>query len=183
MLMVSLCLSAQNVKDFISEKTKDAAYSAPNTTLVNKKWFFITEDLEGGVGYYFFRGNKTGELVQIGELEDCTYERVTPITWSRDHNDFKISFNFKGMTYRKLVYKDPSASERIKAEIKKGLDVLTEEKKNDLRGIDSYISEYYINRLDAKLFLLQGQWTQYMPLAKVRCLSRSANRANPIHRA
>lgn len=156
MMTASLCLSAQNVNDLISEKTKDGAYSAPNTMLVNKKWFSFDKDLDIGVNYYFFRANKTGEYAKPTTYKDFSYEEVIPFTWSRDHNDLTISMDFKNMTYRKIVYKDPSASERTKAEIKKTVEALIEEDKKNVRMIDSYVLKYYINRLDAKIFLLEG---------------------------
>ena len=156
MMTVSLCLSAQTVNDYISEKTKDVAYSAPNTMLVNKKWFVFNGNFEITGIYYIFRANKTGERVLQERYTDCSFERVLPFTWSRDHNNLTLSWNYKNMTYRKLVYTDPSASERKKAEIKSYVENRIKKFKNDVRGMDSYIYKYYINRLDAKLLLLKG---------------------------
>lgn len=156
MMTASLCLSAQTVNDYISEKTKDVAYSAPNTMFINKKLFKFDKNLEISGSYHFFRANKTGEVVNIQKYEDCSFELVIPFTWSRDHNNLTLSCNFKNLTYRKLIYKDPTASERNKAETKKGVENIIKSKKDATRVIDSYIMKYYINRLDAKLLLLEG---------------------------
>lgn len=156
MMIVSLCLSAQNVNDLISEKTKDVAYSAPNTMFVNKKWLSFSKDFEILNTYHIFKANKTGEFVKQKKYADCSFEIVIPFSWSRNHNNLTISLKFKSMTYRKIVYKDPSLSERKKASIKEGVEDIIKDEKNKVRVLDSYIIKYYINRLDAKLFLLEG---------------------------
>ena len=70
MMMVSLCLSAQNIDDFISEKTKDVAYSASNTMLINKKWYMFDKDFDIYTTYYIFRANKTGERKNEGQKNE-----------------------------------------------------------------------------------------------------------------
>ena len=84
MMMISLCLSAQNVNDFISEKTKDVAYSAPNTMFVNKKWYMFDKDFVVYTSYYIFRGNNTGEVVKPKNYSDCSYEEVSAL--AADYN-------------------------------------------------------------------------------------------------
>ena len=157
MMMISLCLSAQNVNDFISEKTKDVAYSAPNTMFVNKKWYMFDKDFVVYTSYYIFRGNNTGEVVKPKNYSDCSYEEVSSFTWSRDHNNLTVRLNVKNpVSFRKLVYKDPSASERKKAELKRVIQNEINETNNSVRVLDYDIYKFYINRLDAKFFLLEG---------------------------
>lgn len=145
MMMVSLCLSAQNVNDFISEKTKDGAYVAPNTMFINKKWYVFDEDFDINTNYYIFRENKTGEIVKPMNYANCSYEEVVSFTWSRDHNNLTLSFNTKKMAYyRKLVYKDPSASERNKASIKEAIQDDINERNNQIRVLDSYIIKFIL---------------------------------------
>ena len=167
MMMVSLCLSAQNVNDFISEKTKDGAYSAPNTMFVNKKWYIFDKDFDIYTKYYIFRADKTGEIVSPKNYSNCSYEEVGSFTWSRDHNHLTIKLNVKNASsFRKHVYKDPSASERKKAELKRIIQDEINETNNSIRKLDYDIYEYYINRLDAKLFLLEGLEHAYAGLGQ-----------------
>ncbi len=155
--MVSLCMSAQNVSELISEKTKDVAYSAPNTTFLNKKLYAFNSNFGLINTSFFFKANKTGELIKkIDEYSDCSYEQIIPFTWSRNNNKLTISFNFKKMTTRNIVYTDPSASERTKAEIREAIRSDIDDQIKKTRVMDSYICNYYINRLDAKYLLLEG---------------------------
>jgi tetratricopeptide (TPR) repeat protein len=167
MMMVSLCLSAQNIDDFISEKTKDVAYSASNTMLINKKWYMFDKDFDIYTTYYIFRADKTGEIVKPKNYSNCSYEEVASFTWSRDHNNLTIKLNVKNASsFRKLVYKDPSASERKKAELKRIIQDEINETNNSIRALDYDIYKYYINRLDAKLFLLEGIERAYAGLGQ-----------------
>ncbi len=155
-MMISLCMSAQVARSLISEKTKDEAYSAPNSLLINKKWFSNGNLIKE---IYIFKADKTGEMVIPLTYVDCTFDRVTPIKWSRNHNDLKITNYFNKITYRNLKYKDSSASERTKAEIKRGVQNIIN--KDKINGVKT--ANYYIDRLDSKYLILEHPlWGEYL---------------------
>lgn len=146
-------------KDLISEKTKDGAYSAPNTMFVNKKWYPIgddeSKDFYIGNNYYLFKANKTAELVVVESYANYSFEKVTPFTWYRDHNNLKLYLDWNNITYRNLVFKDPSLSERKKAEYKKDIEEYIISKREELYGCSYALYDCYIYRLDANFFILK----------------------------
>lgn len=161
--MTSLCLNAQkiNVNDLISEKTKDVAFTAPNTMLINKKWYMFGKDGDSLIGvakevYWILKVNHTGEIVIKEDYSDCSFDEIRPFTWSRDHNNFTITQRPYDLSYRNLVYKDPSASARQKAETKQGVENIIKQKLNGIHPSSLIKNNFYINRLDAKFLFLKG---------------------------
>lgn len=143
------------IEDLISEKTKDDAYSAPNTMFVNKKWYFIDDERKNfkpSNNYYLFKANKTAEIVTVKSYANYSFEEVWTFTWYRDHNNLKLYMDGNNITYRNLVFKDSSLSERKKAEYKKNVEgyIISERKEISYVLLDSYIY-----RLDANFFILK----------------------------
>lgn len=159
-----------------SEDTRDAAYLAPNTKFVGKKWFYRKS------GHFIFNQNGTYKQVERYESDEygdnvVLWTESTPGTWKRQKSFLTINCNTKQKVYNLNTSSIKSYSLRKQDLIKTNLARM----QSSDRQKNPWSEQFELYRLDDDILILYSNGSPLYLFSEKKIMElvkRVKNKAN-----